>query len=198
MARTGHAVRTEYGVPALDVVLDRARGGDQDALCELMTAMSPGLVRALGRRVRLDTLSARSALQDAWASAWPRLADFESASHLWRWVYRASVNRSISRARHEAVERRIATVPRGRFAPSRLHATDAAFELAEGRVEALVGRAVEQLPTSLRPVATLHLLHGLGIDEVASLLAVTGSAARMRLHRARVRLRRSLRTLVSV
>lgn len=181
------------GVEArLNRSLARAQTCNEDALSELMGEMTPGLLRAILRRVRLDSETARSVVQDAWVSAWQRLAEFRSASHLWSWVYRASVNRSISHIRHELVERRAVTDCVARRRPFDARPRSGGQTFIDDRMDARATREVESLPTSLRSVATLHLVHGREIDEVALLLGLSGSAARMRLHRARTVLRRRL------
>jgi len=177
---------------SLNCTLERAQAGEQDALCDLMEGMTAGLLRAILRRVRLDSEAARSILQDAWVSAWQRLAEFRSASHLWSWVYRASVNRAISHIRHERVEQRVVAASIGQRWPFDARPRSTGYTLVDSRLDSRVPEEVASLPASLRPVAALHLLHGLGIDEVATLLGLSGSAARMRLHRARTRLRRRL------
>lgn len=177
---------------SLNCTLERAQAGEQDALCDLMEGMTPGLLRAILRRARLDSEAARSILQDAWVSAWQRLAQFHSASHLWSWVYRAAANRAISHIRHERVEQRVVAASIGQRWPFDARPRLTGYTLVDDRLDSRVPEEVASLPASLRPVATLHLLHGRGIDEVAALLGLSGSAARMRLHRARARLRRRL------
>lgn len=183
------------GEADLNRSLERAQTGREDALGDLMHGMTPGLLRAVLRRVRLDSETARSVLQDAWVSAWQRLAEFRSASHLWSWVYRASVNRSISHIRHESVERRAVTGCVARRRPFDARPHFGGPTAVDDRLDSRAAREVECLPTSLRSVATLHLVHGREIDEVALLLGLSGSAARMRLHRARTVLRRRLQRL---
>ncbi len=80
-------VRPQGREEQLNRSLECAQSGREDATSDLMR-MTPGLLRAVLRRVRVESETARSVLQDAWVSAWQRLAEFRTASHLWRWVYR--------------------------------------------------------------------------------------------------------------
>lgn len=192
MSATELEVRPQEGEKPLSHSLERAQAGREDALRDLMEGMTPGLLRAILRRVRLDSEAVRSILQDAWVSAWQRLAEFRTASHLWSWVYRASVNRAISHIRHERVEQRVVAASIRQRWPFDARPRSPGFTAVDNRLDSRVATEIASLPASVRPVATLHLLHGRSIDEVATLMGLSGSAARMRLHRARADLRRRL------
>ena len=193
----GVEVRPQEDAGALDSALERAKTGDEDAFRELVDSVSPEFTHLLLRRLCPDHESASAVLQDAWLSAWERLLLFASVTNLRQWVYRVASNGAISRLRHLAAERRCqsrsSSVP---YAPVvRDVATD--FVCPDESVTVLVRGAIERLPARLRLATALHYVHGHGSGEIASLLGLSNAAIKMRLHRARGILRRSLRSVAT-
>ena len=190
----GTEVCQQEDVNALDRTLERAKTGDDDAFRELVETVSPEFTRLLLRKLCRDADSTSSVLQDAWLSAWQRLPMFASATTLRQWVYRVASNDAISRLRHGIVERKAHSKLASGFYPPALRF--AAFEIDphDEAESSLIRAAIERLPERFRPATALFYLHDRSHEEIASLLGLSSSAIKMRLHRVRVLLRGRLRT----
>ena len=70
--------------------------------------------------------------------------------------------------------------------------TDPEFQLQNGVVGARLRRALDNLPERLRNVVVLRDVHGMSHREIAEELEISEAAAKVRLHRARARLRDGL------
>jgi len=92
---------------------------------------------------------------------------------------RRAVRRRLARAARRAIEGRRASSP----------PTDA---LEQRDQLERVRSAMDELPDALRAVLALRLVEDLPIDAIARTLSITPEAARVRLHRARARLRAAL------
>ena len=88
----------------------------------------------------------------------------------------------------------------GQFAPDgHWNAAPVSWELADpetvfltGEAQAVVERALDEMPESQRRVVLLRDVEGLGAEEVCNILGVTGTHERVLLHRGRVRVRPAL------
>jgi len=64
----------------------------------------------------------------------------------------------------------------------------------DGELAVALPSAIAALPDTHREVATLAMLHGQKIAEICLVLRIPKAAVKMRLYRARVRLRRALKS----
>jgi len=146
----------------------------------------------LTRAMLGDDTEAEDAMQQAYVSAFAGLSGFEETGPFEAWLVRIARNEALSRLRrrrrrHEvdldaSVESQIAAAsPLDTYSPER--AIDAR-ELAR-RAE----RAIDELPDTYREVFVLRELQGLDTQETAAELAISEENVKVRLHRARQRLR---------
>jgi RNA polymerase sigma-70 factor (ECF subfamily) len=177
-----------------DACLGRAQSGDGRAFSMLVEELSPAIEGSLVRFLHSDADAASAALQDAWTAACQRLSEFESIEHLIRWLHRVAKCKAISGLRKT---RRLVPMSWGRAhgdsAGTQEPATRVSGTAAHGEPEVLYN-AIACLPDTQRGIATLYYLHGQPVREVASLVRLPVTAVKMRLHRARQRLRRWLRS----
>jgi len=134
-------------------------------------------------------VDAEEVYQDAFLRLATEPADFESGEHLKAWLLRVTVNLCRDRLR------RLARRPTESFDGRAYALSDPACEAdpVERREEsALVLAAVGALPPKLRVVVHLHYGEELGCDCIAQILGVRPSTVRVRLKRARDKLRQSL------
>lgn len=195
------------GAPGVEVVPTPPRSGpaDADELHDLVVAARDGDQGAFEQLVALthrDTYNlafrltghaedARDITQEAYLRAYRSLHTFRGDSRFTTWLYRITANCATShlgrrrRHRHEPLdeEHNIADVGTEGDPES----SAAALELRE-RVSA----AVEHLPPKLRAVVVLRDVYELPHEAVAEALGISSNAAKVRLHRARHRLRTRL------
>lgn len=172
-------------------LIARAKAGDRDAFNALVK-QTYQKVHALALRLTGDEHDADDVVQDAYVRAYRGLARFREEAMFSTWLHRITAN--------------AASTYIGRRGRHRHRDLDDVVDLAdyttdhnpELRAEAsMTGRHLERalalLPQRLRSVVELRDIHGMSHREIAERLDITESAAKVRLHRARLRLRDALR-----
>lgn len=170
-------------------LLDRARGGDEGAFNELVRSHQHE-VFTLAFRLLGNYELAADAAQETFIRAWRALPRFRGDAALSTWLHRITVNTSWTlgkRARrHSAATLDEALLLDDTSAPT----PESSAETAElgGRLRA----AVSELPDPQRAVVVLKDIYGWSHAEVAKALDISVTAAKVRLHRARRRLKEKL------
>jgi RNA polymerase sigma-70 factor, ECF subfamily len=193
-------------------LLERLRGGDEQAFEALVTRHNGPLRRLARTFVRTDA-AADEVVQETWLGVVRGLDAFEGRSSLATWIYRILVNIARTRAVRDArnvpfsaleSDDRPAVDPAafaadGRWtsAPARLD-TEPETGLLTRELRAQLLRAVDGLPANQRAVITLRDLAGLSAPEVCDLLELSDANQRVLLHRARASVRTALLPLVEV
>lgn len=169
-------------------ILDRCKSGDEGAWKELVEVTYRD-VYSLCLRILNDPDDASEATQDAYLKAWRGLKSFRGDSLFSTWLYRVATNAALSK--HRSRKRR----------RSHESGTDdevlvqmpsaASTENAAGaKVEMLaLDQALSQLPDHYRSAVLLKDVYGLSIEEIAKELRCSETAAKVRIHRARKRLK---------
>jgi len=164
--------------------------GDHRAFGELVDRHGPRL-EALARRLLGDEAEAEDLTQEAVLQAYLGLERLRDPERFASWVYGIALNLAKMRLR----SRRDGALPLadpagGRRVPEGLVHEPSPEELVETReVWARVQRAVDVLPPEQRRAVLLHYVDGLSCEEIAALLGEPAGTVRVRLHRARARLR---------
>ena len=172
-----------------DELVRRALAGDRGAfgaLVERHQRRTYNLaLRMLGRED-----DARDATQEAFLTAFRKLASFRGDAAFSTWLHRVTVNACYDLLRRSArapLTARAEDEPRPEPGPP---VPDHA-EAAAGSVD--VRRALLRLPPEHRAVLVLHDVQDLPYEEVAQALGIPVGTVKSRLHRARVALGRELR-----
>jgi RNA polymerase sigma-70 factor (ECF subfamily) len=175
-------------------ILDRAVDNDPAALDHLLRAISPHVERQLLRYPVSDE-DRRDLLQATLMQIVRRLGSFRAESSFSTWLFRVTANealmlmRSRRRLRARVVDgldwEELASLP----SVNEQDVPPADAAAADRQRDALVRDALHALPDDYRDVVVAHYHMDLGLQEIADRLAITESAVRSRLHRARTRLR---------
>ncbi len=175
-------------------ILDSAVNGDNAALDHVLRMIKPHVERQLLRYPVSDE-DRRDLLQATLMQIVRRLGSFRAESSFSTWLFRVTANEALmlmrSRRRHRArvVEgldwEELATLPSVNDNEVIQVDTGAANRERDSRVR----DALKELPEDYRDVVVAHYHLDLGLQEIANKLAITESAVRSRLHRARTRLR---------
>jgi RNA polymerase sigma-70 factor (ECF subfamily) len=183
------APATEVPLPEL---IARARTGDRAALDALTRLVRPHVERQLARYPvsnddRLDLV------QSTLLQVVRRIQSFRGDASFSTWLFRVTANEALMLMRAQRRQRArlvegldledLGVLPTVR---STLGEDDAA---SAAEREAHLRHALGALPDDYRDVVMAHYRDELGLQEIAARLAVSESAVRSRLHRARVRLR---------
>lgn len=150
-----------------------------------------------------DEALAEELIQDTYARALERVGQLRDPQAALAWLYRVATTVSLDRLR----QRRPSTVPLDAVAPAGEGAEQAAERerppfLLEGALESsemseCVQGYLAALPDDYRTAILLHDAHGLTNPEIAELLGCSLATAKIRVHRARARLRETLATACS-
>jgi RNA polymerase sigma-70 factor (ECF subfamily) len=167
-----------------------ARRGDRGAFDEVVRRTYDDTY-TLAHRLTGNEDDARDVVQEAYLRAYRGLRRFRGEARFTTWLYRITANCSSTflarraRQRHEPLGD---DEPVADIHPD--HDPERRASLSEER-EA-VARALAELPTRLRQVIVLRDIYDLPHATIASELGITEAAAKVRLHRARRRLRERL------
>jgi RNA polymerase sigma factor (sigma-70 family) len=169
-------------------LIDRCKNGDEAAWNQLVEATYRD-VYTLCLRILRDPNDAAEATQDAFLKVWRNLAGFRGDAAFETWLYRVASNAALSkhrsRKRRRAHETGVEDETLGAFA-------------ASGSVEATAGarldlrdleQALGSLPEHYREAVVLRDVYGLSMLEIAKQMKISETAAKVRIHRARKKLK---------
>ena len=163
-------------------LIDAARSGDADAFGELVWRYRDTVYTLAVRLVGPDL--APDVAQEALIRAWRAMPRFRGEAALGTWLHRITVNTAWTlrkRANRHQAQQLDETLVDPSYGPER------AGELAEVRAE--LGSAINQLSPGHRAVLVLRDVYGWSHAEVGRELGITQTTAKVRLHRARKRVR---------
>jgi len=171
-------------------LIAKAKQGDRAAFDELVKATYQR-VHSLAFRLTGNEHDADDVVQDTYVRAFRSLRKFRGDARFSTWLHRITANSASTfmgrrqRDRHSDIDDVVD------LADHRL-ANDPEFALQNGAVGQRLRRALDNLPERLRNVVVLRDVHGMSHREIAEELDITEAAAKVRLHRARARLRDGL------
>lgn len=167
-----------------------AKGGDREAFDELVRRTYTDTY-TLAYRLTGNEEDARDVAQEAYLRAYKGLRRFRGEAQFSTWLYRITANCAAtylgrrSRHRHDVLDDSVPVAdPRTDHDPQlRMDANDLQQRLV---------KALDQLPPRLRAVVVLRDVYDLTHEAIATELGISESAAKVRLHRARNKLREEL------
>lgn len=174
----------------LDELVEAARSGDRGAFDEVVRR-TYNETYTLALRLLGNPEDARDVTQETYLRAFRALPGFRGDAQFSTWLYRITANCASShlgrrsRHRHDELTDDLHVVdldPR--------HDPEARGETRALRDELVL--ALRRLPPKLRAVVVLRDIYDLPHHEIAEELGISESAAKVRLHRARRRLREEL------
>jgi RNA polymerase sigma-70 factor (ECF subfamily) len=159
------------------------------------------LILGFGRRMCGQRDDAEEVLQETLLKAYLSLRDLRSPAALKAWVYRVAANACHRMRRHGAHEPaeelsldEVLPQPGEDGSPPEIADwSDLPLDrLLQGELHARLDAAILSLPHDFRIVLVLRDQEGFSTRETADLLGISESLAKVRLHRARLAVRRSL------
>jgi RNA polymerase sigma-70 factor (ECF subfamily) len=167
-----------------------ARHGDRDAFDALVRATYVDTY-TLAHRLTGDVDTARDVVQEAYLRAYRGIGRFRGDAQFSTWLYRITANcasTQLGRGRRHRHEELTDDLPVRDQRP----VADPHGRAEQAELRGLVREALESLPPRLRAVVVLRDVYDLSHEAIAAELGITVSAAKVRLHRARRRLRDDL------
>jgi RNA polymerase sigma-70 factor, ECF subfamily len=172
------------------LLVDRARTGDQAAFEELVRATYADTY-TLAYRLTGDEEDARDVVQETYLRAFRGIERFRGDAQFTTWLYRITANCASThlgrRAKHRHEELSVDDpLPDGR--PE----VDPGHRAENEALRSRLRTAIDRLPPRLRAVVVLRDVYDLPHEAIADELGISETAAKVRLHRARRRLREEL------
>lgn len=173
------------------------RAGDPAAFEQLFEAYADRLYR-LAFGLLGEPAAAEDVVQESFLAVIKGVSSFEGRASLSTWLYRVAYNASIDRLRRKPEE---SLPPDDPDEDLESPVTPKAFVdweltpeqmLADAEVRQHLERAIHALPAGLQAVFLLRDVEGLSTEQTAEALGLSISAAKVRLHRARLQLRELL------
>lgn len=158
----------------------------------------PKVLRYLGRFVSAD--EAPDLAQVTMIKVSEHLSEFRGEASLSTWIYRIATNVALDRLRRVSPDAAAASSdPEGEEegfedgVPAELQASSAEAAAMRAEMSECVREFVDRLPANYRSVLVLSDIEGLANDEIAEATGLSLDTVKIRLHRARLRLRSDLR-----
>ena len=171
----------------LDLV-DRCKKGDEAAWNQLVESTYRD-VFTLCLRILRDSDDAAEATQDVYLKVWRNLRSFRGDSAFDTWLYRVATNTALSkyrsRKRRRTHETGVEDDLLGQFAAGGSVESAAGARLDVKEVE----RALGDLPQHYRDAVVMRDVYGLSIEEIAKQMKISETAAKVRVHRGRKKLK---------
>lgn len=181
---------TAHKAPQTDEQLvERVQAGDKKAFDLLVLKYQHKILAIISRYIR-DSHEVHDVAQEAFIKAYRALKNFRGDSQFYTWLYRIAINTAKNYL-----------VARGRRPPSSdVEVEDAEFysgsdmlkdvdtpenNFLRDELQAVVDKAIRDLPEDLRTAVTLRELEGLSYEEIAEVMDCPVGTVRSRIFRAR-------------
>lgn len=184
-------------------LLNAVHRGDEGAFDAFVERYGRRLL-AFGKRMCNHAEDGEDVFQDTLLAAYRGLADLRDPGALRTWLFRVAANACRMRRRNAGSQREIgldeafssAGGARADGVPPPAEIPDLrrqpAFEAQMAELHRAMEAALRRLPPEQRLVVLLRDVEGLDTGETAQALSISQPAVKMRLHRARARLRQEL------
>lgn len=163
--------------------------GERSAFAEIVSAhqarVSRLVYRLLGWQGEADDV-----VQEVFLSALKNLRRFRGESSLSTWLTRIAINKCRSHRRRRFLRLKMFRPAAAGGEPGVSDPADRAG--MDRETFDRVRRAVQDLPARYREAVVLRYLEEMPVEQVAEVLGLTRNVTQVRLHRARLRLRRAL------
>ena len=171
----------------------RALARDETAVRTIMQANNRRLYR-LARGILRNDSEAEDVVQEAYVRAFTHLESFRGDSSLSTWLSRIAMNEALGRLRRRRPAVELDSLPQGALEAEIIQfplsaAVDPEKSMAQREIQAVVERAIDELPEPFRLVFITRVIEGMNVEETAEILSLKPETVKSRLHRARNMLR---------
>ena len=171
-------------------LISAAQAGDRTAFDELVRQTYVDTY-TLALRLCSDEEDARDVVQEAYIRAFKGIGRFRGDAQFSTWMYRITANcantllAKRTKHRHDVLDE-------GDSIADDRPASDPQLQADATALRARLTDALEHLPPKLRQVVVLRDIYDLPHEDIAAELGISETAAKVRLHRARKKLREDL------
>lgn len=202
-SRTNASRRKQTSDKDDPALIERLKAGEHKALETIVDLYSPKLYN-VAQRILGDSADTEEVIQDVFWTVFRKAKTFQGNSRFSTWLYRLTVNEALGKIRRRKNHKREIAYEEylPKFTDDGHHrirpVVDWADTLDRSYVEREIQRVVKSALDGLKPldrsVVVLSDLEGMSDKEIATMLHLTVSAVKTRLHRARLFLRGRLAT----
>jgi RNA polymerase sigma-70 factor (ECF subfamily) len=160
----------------------------------VMRRYNQRLYRVAHAILRVDS-EAEDVMQDAYVRAYEHLHQFAGKAKFSTWLTRIAVHEALARQRHGNRYQELEPMSEGNGDPMDGFASMALNpeqQASNSQLRTLLEEAVEKLPDVYRTVFMLREVEEMSTSDTATVLEITEENVKVRLHRARALLRKSL------
>ena len=173
-------------------VVSRVLAGDT-ALFEIVIRRYNQLLYRVARGILRDDAEAEDVMQDAYVRAYEHLDQFAGRAQFRTWLTRIAVNEALARMERG---KRFQTLDSVHPTGEDMHFASAGPSPEQNAIDSesrhLMEEAISRLPEGYRAVLMLRDVEQMSTEEVAHILDLSESTVKVRLHRARRTLRRTI------
>ncbi len=182
--------------PAISV--DSLKAGDRDAFAQLVDQTS-GHIYRVALQILGSEQDAEDVLQETYIKAFRALPTFEGRSSLTTWLYRIAINEALMLVRKHnpnlvSMEESSLSDEDGEV--EEMEIVDFCClpegELLTSESQRFLDKAIQNLSPSMRAVFVMRDMEGLSTQEAAEALGISENNVKIRLLRARLKLRQEL------
>ena len=177
----------------MDDMIAALKRRDPDALSQVFNDHADKIYRLAVSQLH-DEQSADGVVQDTFMKLIEHIDSFEGRARIGTWLYRVAYNECMMRLRRQRPEVDLDSVDEGAVMPENLtdwrELPDQMVSSSEAMDE--MQRAIASLSPALRAVFILRDVESMSIQETATILEISTSSVKVRLHRARLLLREKL------
>jgi RNA polymerase sigma-70 factor, ECF subfamily len=183
-------VRQAVAEPDDAALVRRAAARDASAYRAIMQKHNRRLYR-IARSILRNNADAEDAVQDAYVSAFAKLASYRGEATLATWLSRIVMNEALRRLqrRRPLVDLAALEAPRSEAEiiqfPLSTPNDDPERTMAQRQILQLVEQATDNLPDAFRLVFVTRIIEGMSVEETSELLGIKPETVKTRLHRAR-------------
>lgn len=181
-------------------LVKKVQKGDKRAFDLLVLKYQHKIFSIISRYIK-DSAEVQDVAQEAFIKAYRAIGNFRGDSAFYTWIYRIAINTAKNHL-----------VSRGRRPPSSdVDVEDAEYysgsdqlkdlatpegQLMRDQLEAVVNKAIKDLPEDLRTAVTLREMEGLSYEEIAAVMDCPVGTVRSRIFRARESIDKQMATLL--
>jgi RNA polymerase sigma-70 factor (ECF subfamily) len=172
-----------------NIIIDKILAGDEAAYAELVNRHK-SYAFAIAHRILQSWADAEEAAQDAFIKAYHHLSGFNREAKFSTWLYRIVFNTAITYKRKnkrqfESIEGVVLEYSAGNEGP-----------LERQDKQKYINIALQKLNEADRTALTLFYMEEFSLEEIASVTGMQANTAKVRIHRARLRLADELQNIL--
>jgi RNA polymerase sigma-70 factor (ECF subfamily) len=176
-----------------EAIVERIRAGETGLYELLMRRYNQRLYR-VARSVLGDDAEAEDVMQEAYVRAYEHLGQFAGRSKFATWLTKIAVYEALARRRRRSRTGEL-DMMHSEHSDDRTFASgerDPERQVLDGELRRKLDEAMDKLPQQYRTVVVMRDVEQMSTSEAAAALGISALAVKIRLHRARAALRRTL------